>query len=114
MDVSIPVSNSSESSKRRVALLCPGDAAARKNGRPDRDRFEPLMKTLADAGLRPEYAVYHDDFCTDVRAQIMAVDAVLVWVNPIEDGHDRSMVDAMLREVAAAGVFVSAHPDVIL
>jgi hypothetical protein len=72
------------------------------------------MNTLDAAGMRPEYAVYHDDFCTDVRAQIMAADAVLVWVNPIEDGHDRSRLDAMLREVAAAGVFVSAHPDVIL
>ncbi len=44
----------------------------------------------------------------------MQVDAVLVWVNPIHDGHDRSVLDAMLREVAAAGIFVSAHPDVIL
>jgi hypothetical protein len=72
------------------------------------------MNALAASGMRPEYAVYHDDFCTDVREQILAVDAVLVWVNPIEDGHDRSRLDAMLREVAAAGVFVSAHPDVIL
>src|SRR5215831_6620823 len=98
MDASIPVHNSSESLTRRVAILCPGDAAARKNGRPDRDRFEPLMKTLSAYGMLPEYAVYHDDFCTDVFAQIMAVDAVLVWVNPIEGGHDRSTLDAMLRE----------------
>jgi hypothetical protein len=44
----------------------------------------------------------------------MQVDAVLVWVNPIQDGRDRSILDSMLREVAAAGIFVSAHPDVIL
>jgi hypothetical protein len=42
------------------------------------------------------------------------VDAVLVWVNPIEGGRDRSVLDAMLGEVAMAGVFVSAHPDIIL
>jgi Domain of unknown function (DUF6815) len=100
--------------KPRVAILCPGDAAARKNKRPNNDRFEPLVRTLDVAGLLPEYAVYHDDFCAEVRAQILAVDAVLVWVNPIEDGRDRSRLDAMLREVSAAGVFVSAHPDVIL
>ena len=46
--------------------------------------------------------------------QIMRVDAVLVWFNPDEGGRDRSMLDAMLREIAKAGVFVSAHPDVIL
>src|SRR5207245_1290695 len=39
---------------------------------------------------------------------------VLVWVNPIEQGRDRSQLDPLLREVAAAGVWVSAHPDVIL
>src|SRR5262245_54469693 len=100
--------------KPRVAILCSGDAAAQKNKRPDRDRFEPLVRTLEAAGMQPEYAIYHDDFCVEVRAQIMAVDAVLVWVNPIEDGHDRSLLDAMLREVSTAGVFVSAHPDVIL
>jgi hypothetical protein len=41
------------------------------------------------------------------------MDAVLVWVNPIQDGRDRSVLNAILRDTAAAGVFVSAHPDVI-
>jgi hypothetical protein len=44
----------------------------------------------------------------------MRVDGVLVWVNPIEGGRDRSVLDSMLRDVANAGVFVSSHPDVIL
>ena len=44
----------------------------------------------------------------------MRVDGVLVWVNPIESGRDRSTLDSMLRDVAAAGIFVSTHPDVIL
>jgi hypothetical protein len=38
---------------------------------------------------------------------------VLVWVNPIEKGLDRSKLNPLLAEVAAEGVFVSAHPDVI-
>ncbi|HXH98185.1 MAG TPA: hypothetical protein VNH40_13345, partial [Gaiellaceae bacterium] len=33
---------------------------------------------------------------------------------PIEQGPDRSVLDPLLREVAGAGVFVSARPDVIL
>jgi hypothetical protein len=37
-----------------------------------------------------------------------------VWVNPIEGGRDRSILDNMLREVASSGVFVSTHLDVIL
>lgn len=41
------------------------------------------------------------------------MDAVLVWVNPIQDGHDRKKLDDMLRKVSDAGIYVSAHPDVI-
>jgi hypothetical protein len=37
-----------------------------------------------------------------------------VWVNPIHEGRNRANLDALLREVAAHGVWVSAHPDVIL
>jgi hypothetical protein len=39
---------------------------------------------------------------------------VQVWCNPIEGGRPRHKLDAMLREVAAAGVHVSVHPDAIL
>jgi len=64
--------------------------------------------------VQAQCAVYHDEFCGEVRDQLRAVDAVLVWVNPIVDGRDRSHLDAMLREVAASGARVSAHPDTIL
>jgi hypothetical protein len=49
-----------------------------------------------------------------VREQLAALDGVLVWVNPIHEGRNRTKLDLMLREVAARGVWVSAHPDVIL
>src|SRR5262249_58164255 len=49
-----------------------------------------------------------------VRTQLAALDGVLVWVNPIHEGRNRASLDALLREVAARGVWVSAHPDVIL
>ncbi len=73
-----------------------------------------VFQALAALGMHAEPAVYHDDFCEEVRRQLAKVDGVLVWVNPIEGERDRSALDAMLREVAASGVFVSAHPDVIL
>jgi hypothetical protein len=58
--------------------------------------------------------VYEDDVLDAVRAQLVAFDGVLVWVNPIHEGRNRANLDALLREVAARGVWVSAHPDVIL
>jgi hypothetical protein len=61
-----------------------------------------------------EPVVYSDSAVDAVRAHLLALDAVLVWVNPIERGLDRSLLDPLLRDVAAKGVLVSADPDVIL
>ena len=97
-----------------VAILYPGDSDARKEASPANNRFSNVFQTLADVGVEAVPAVYHDDFCDEIREQLLQVDAVLVWVNPIHDGRDRSILDAMLRKVADAGVFVSAHPDTIL
>lgn len=99
---------------RRVAILYPGDREARKNAAPENSRFLKVFQAVEQLGLKTESAVYHDDFCDEVRRQLMRVDGVLVWVNPVQDGRDRSILDAMLREVAASGVFVSTHPDIIL
>jgi hypothetical protein len=98
----------------RIALLYPGDREARESAAPEKSRFLKVFQALEQLGLRTEPAVYHDDFRDEVRHQLKQVDAVLVWANPIEGGRDRSRLDAMLREVAASGVFVSAHPDIIL
>jgi hypothetical protein len=98
----------------RVAVLYPGDRAARDRADPAESRFGPLFDALAAAGLGVEPAVYHDEFAGEVRAQLLGVDAVLVWHNPIEGGRTRERLDAMLLDVAENGVFVSAHPDTLL
>lgn len=98
----------------RVALVYPGDRAARRNPSPAESRFADLFRAFAEAGIQAEPAPYHDDLCDEVRDQLLGVDVALVWINPIDGGRDRSRLDAMLREVAAAGTFVSTHPDVIL
>lgn len=98
----------------RVALLYPGDRAARDRADPVESRFAALFDAFAGAGVQAEPAIYHDDFADEVAAQLKRVAAVLVWHNPIEGGRRRDRLDALLREVAEAGVFVSAHPDTVL
>jgi len=98
----------------RVAIVYPGDRAARQAAEPGRSKVPAVFDALARVGIDAEPAVYHDEFHDEVRRQLERVDAVLVWVNPIEGGRDRTVLDATLREVAASGVYVSAHPDVIL
>jgi hypothetical protein len=96
-----------------VALLYPGDRAMRDRADPAESRFAALFDALAAAGVRAQPAVYHDDFADEVRAQLMKVNGVLVWHNPIEGGRRRDRLDALLRDVARAGVWVSTHPDSI-
>jgi hypothetical protein len=98
----------------RVALLYPGNRDDPQIANPAIGRFASLFRAFSAKGMRAEPAVYHDDFCDDVRAQISKVDGVLVWVNPLEGGRDRSVLDSMLCAVAAEGVFVSTHPDIIM
>jgi len=106
----------SESTARlgRIAILWRGDAAARRSATADNSRFKAVFAALADVGVNAEPVVYEDDVLDAVRAQLAAVDGVLVWVNPIHEGRNRANLDALLREVAAHGVWVSADPDVIL
>lgn len=99
---------------RNIAILYPGDVDVRRDAALESSRFASLHEAFTKAGVNVEPAVYHDDFREEVRQQLLRLDGVLVWVNPIEKGRDRALLDSMLRDVAAAGVFVSAHPEVIL
>jgi hypothetical protein len=98
----------------RIAILWRGDEAARLRASPETSRFKAVFAALADVGVDAVPMVYEDDVLDFVRAQLATLDGVLVWVNPIHEGCNRAYLDALLREVAARGVWVSAHPDVIL
>lgn len=97
-----------------VALLYPGERATRDRSDPAESRLAALFAAFEAADLRVEPAVWNDDFAEEVRAQLRQVVAVLVWCNPIEGGRRRDRLDALLRDVAREGVFVSAHPEAIL
>jgi hypothetical protein len=98
----------------RIAVVWRGDREARQAATPQNSRFHRVFEELAALGIDAEPAVYDDDIAGEVREQLLAVDGVLVWVDPIHQGKTRTMLDTMLRDVAARGPWVSAHPDVIL
>ena len=96
-----------------VAILWRGDDAERRNATAETSRFKAIFAALGDAGVEAEPVVYEDEVTDAVQAELATFDGVLVWVNPIHEGRNRARLDAMLRDVAARGVWVSAHPDVI-
>jgi hypothetical protein len=78
------------------------------------DRLKDIVDGLEAAGARPVRIAFAEEAAADVRRQVAQLDAVLTWVDPIVEGRDRAVLDAMLRDAAASGVYVSAHPEVIL
>lgn len=101
------------SATSRVAILWRGDSEARRNATPENNRFHRIFEEMRALGIRAEPAVYSDEMVDEVREQLLNVDGVLVWVDPIHEGQTRVVLDALLREVATRGSWVSAHPDVI-
>ena len=86
---------------------------ARRSATSEASRFKAVFSALDQLGVDAEPVVYEDDVLDAVRARLATFDGVLVWVNPIHEGRNRANLDTLLREVAAGGVWVSAHPDVI-
>jgi hypothetical protein len=81
---------------------------------PQAYRLHGVFEAMSALGIEAEPAIYADDVADRVREQLLRCDGVLVWVDPLFAGQDRTVLDAMLRDVASKGVWVSAHPDVIL
>jgi hypothetical protein len=104
----------SSAQRHKIAILWRGDREARRAATPQNNRFHRVFEALAMVGIHAEPAVYADDLADEVRQQLLDVDGVLVWVDPIHEGQTRALLDPMLRDVASRGPWVSAHPDVIL
>jgi len=98
----------------RIAVLWRGDRDSRTAATAQNNRYHRIFEELAALGIYAEPAVYDEEFLDEVHEQLLAVDGVLVWVDPLSRGKTRTALDAMLRDVAARGPWISAHPDVIL
>jgi hypothetical protein len=96
-----------------VAIVWRGDAQALRDAQPQTSRLKAVFEALAGQGIVAIPAVYVEDHLGDLRRQLLSVDGVLVWVDPISAGQRRTELNLLLGEVAAEGVFVSARPDVI-
>ena len=75
----------------KVALMFHGNRETRVTVRLAEHRLGLTALAFQEAGLEPQACVYNDDFLDEVREQLLGVDGVIVWVNPItEDGRDRT------------------------
>src|SRR5215203_4234210 len=96
-----------------VAVVWRGTGATLPSETRNYDRLRPIFDALSGAGVAVEPVLYCDAECDRVRDQLLRAHGVLVWVDPIGDGEDRTRLDAVLRDVSSHGVWISAHPDTI-
>ena len=106
----VPLSDRTDRESGRVALVIDASKASASE-----TRLRPVAEALADVGLESAFVAYDDHSFDAARSQLLDADCALVWVDPISGaGRERTRLDALLREIAARGVVVSAHPDTIL
>src|SRR5262249_15222364 len=98
----------------RIAILWRGDETGRSSATPENSRFKAVFAGLADVGVDAGPGGYEDGVFEAGRAELATLAGVIGWVNTLYKGSKRPNFDALLRQVAARGVWVSAHPDVIL
>lgn len=73
------------------------------NRRFKNNRLNPVFEALTAPGIRAEPAISADHMADGVRQQLLKVDGVLVWVDPICGGQTRTQLDAMLRPEGCGG-----------
>ena len=78
------------------------------------EKYKKLAEHLIEQGFAVDSVLYHDSISDQLEKELLKYQAILVWVNPVEQGNDRTILDALLEKISAQGCFVSAHPDTIL
>lgn len=76
-------------------------------------RLFAMAAALTRRALDVVAVPYAEDREAETASALTGVDGVLVWADPLSDDGDRHGLDQVLREAAAMGVWVSAHPDTV-
>lgn len=97
-----------------VAILGEGDRAGTTAATFLSERFTPLREEFQRAGLDARVVAFGDDQVEAVYPRLRACGAVIVFVNPLHGGRDRTVLDGMLNRLTEDGRFVSARPATIM
>ena len=96
-----------------VAILVYCDIKSARNALTE-EKYKELASAFIEAGYRVKSVCYNDERVNNVFRDLSGYDAVLVWVNPVEHGNNRRILDSMLLTLSNNGCVVSTHPEIIL
>jgi hypothetical protein len=96
-----------------VAILVYGEQGSQRNAL-EEEKYKDLAIAFLSQGYIVESILYCDEIADQLVPKLLQFNAVLVWVNPIEQRKDRTQLDKLLAEISSGGCMVSTHPEVIL
>jgi hypothetical protein len=96
-----------------IALMIFGEPGAARNALTE-EKYRKLAAHLIEKEFNVVSVLYNDTISDKLAKDLSRYNAILVWVNPIEQRGNRKILDALLMDLSAQGSFVSAHPDTIL
>ena len=99
--------------KNLIALLIFGEPGSIRNALTE-EKYKKLAAHFIEKGFEVDSVLYHDSISGKLATELLKYNALLVWVNPIEQQGDRKILDALLAQLSSHGCFVSAHPGTIL
>lgn len=97
----------------KVAFMIYGDIKSGRDALVE-EKYKDLASCFISHDFNVTSILYNDELAEKLRGDLLKFDAVLVWVNPIEQGNNRKKLDALLVEISDKGCFVSTHPAIIL
>jgi len=96
-----------------IALMIFGEPGSARNALTE-EKYKKLAVHFIEKGFAVDSILYHNSISDQLEKELLKYNAILVWVNPIEQGSDRKILDSLLMKLSDQGCFVSAHPDTIL
>ena len=97
----------------KIAILVYCAPGSQRNALTE-EKYHDLAVAFTSAGFDVSSVSYNDSCVAQLTDELVQYSAILVWINPIEQGHDRKQLDTMLINLAGEGCYVSTHPEVIL
>jgi len=99
--------------KPSIAILIFCETQSARNALTE-EKYKNLAIAFQEKGFVINSVIYNDSVAGQKYDELLSYDAILVWINPIEQGNNRKILDALLIKLSNDGCFVSAHPEVIL
>ena len=80
-----------------IAILIFGDSNSDRNALSE-EKYKDLANAFTFQGFNIKSVLYNDDIFDKLSVDLLEFGAVLVWVNPVEQGKDRTLSILQMKD----------------